>query len=295
MVDGTAQAQVLPISTAPAQANSLAPPSLSQNSTTAAAICASALAISQIPPPSTASQANNGITVLGTNSSDSFINLDPRQAPAATRAPITDHCSSLAIANANKVHNFPIEACDALEQLSTTAARITNNVPTVQTIDQIIRAISDQFQAQQLCVQWEIQEQVQSTNARFAALAEQMQQLISTAMAVARNSPTPRPQPVTSRFHSKEMRDIYIPNETLRETEQDLAFGRPPAHIKPEAPSTDTLYNHKFSRSLPGRASATPTLAVNPFGFLDYPPDDYYEHPQQWYDLSPISHREEDS
>uniref|UniRef100_A0A915JEW6 Uncharacterized protein n=1 Tax=Romanomermis culicivorax TaxID=13658 RepID=A0A915JEW6_ROMCU len=63
-----------------------------------------------------------------------------------------------------------------LDQLSTAAARITNNVPTVQTIDQIIGAISDQFQAQQLGVQLEIQEQVKSANACFAALAEQMQQ-----------------------------------------------------------------------------------------------------------------------
>uniref|UniRef100_A0A915L1W9 Uncharacterized protein n=1 Tax=Romanomermis culicivorax TaxID=13658 RepID=A0A915L1W9_ROMCU len=48
---------------------------------------------------------------------------------------------------------------------------------------QYSRAISDQFQAQQLPVQCEIQEQTKATNARFAALAEQIQQLISTTAA----------------------------------------------------------------------------------------------------------------
>uniref|UniRef100_A0A915L2E0 Uncharacterized protein n=1 Tax=Romanomermis culicivorax TaxID=13658 RepID=A0A915L2E0_ROMCU len=52
---------------------------------------------------------------------------------------------------------------------NTAAARITNNVPMVQTIDQIIRTVSDQFQAQQLCVQCKIQEQTKATNAGFAA------------------------------------------------------------------------------------------------------------------------------
>uniref|UniRef100_A0A915J390 Uncharacterized protein n=1 Tax=Romanomermis culicivorax TaxID=13658 RepID=A0A915J390_ROMCU len=59
-------------------------------------------------------------------------------------------------------------------------ARIPNNVPTIQTIDQIIGTISDQFSAQQLRIQCKIQEQVQTTNVRFAALTKQMQQLIST-------------------------------------------------------------------------------------------------------------------
>uniref|UniRef100_A0A915I7U6 Uncharacterized protein n=1 Tax=Romanomermis culicivorax TaxID=13658 RepID=A0A915I7U6_ROMCU len=103
------------------------------------------------------------------------------------------------------------------------AVRITNNVPTVQTIDLIIGAVSDQFQAQQLHVQCEIQEQAQAMNARFAALAKQMQQLISTTTittTVCNNLPTPRPPPATSWFHSQELRDIYITNDTFLETER---------------------------------------------------------------------------
>uniref|UniRef100_A0A915ICB2 Uncharacterized protein n=1 Tax=Romanomermis culicivorax TaxID=13658 RepID=A0A915ICB2_ROMCU len=113
------------------------------------------------------------------------------------------------MANVNEVHNFRIEACNALDQLSTAAGRITNNVPTVQMIDQIIGAVYDQFQAQQLCVQREIQEQMKSTNAHFTALVEEMQQLISTtaAAAAACNPPTPRPPLVSSRFHGEEITD----------------------------------------------------------------------------------------
>uniref|UniRef100_A0A915HVV9 Uncharacterized protein n=1 Tax=Romanomermis culicivorax TaxID=13658 RepID=A0A915HVV9_ROMCU len=164
--------------------------------------------------------------------------------------------------------------------------------------------VSDQFQAQQLRVQHEIQEQTKFTNACLAALAEQMQQLISTttAAAAARNPRTPRPLLVTSPFHSEETRDIYILNETLYETEPALAFGWPPAHVKPEAPSTDTLYNNEFSHNVCGEEETShsapqrcPQPTANPFGFLDYLPDNYYDHPQPRYDLPSTSHREEDS
>uniref|UniRef100_A0A915KHB6 Uncharacterized protein n=1 Tax=Romanomermis culicivorax TaxID=13658 RepID=A0A915KHB6_ROMCU len=275
--DGTTQAQVPLISAAPAIVNSHAPPPLSQDPVIVDTMCASAPAVSQIPPPSTAAQVNNNTTIAPTDSSDSFINIDPPQAPAATHSPVTNHRSSLAIPNSNEVHNFQIEARDTLEWLSTAAARITNNVPTVQTIDQIIGAVSNQFQAQQLHVQHEIQEQAKSTNARFTALAEQWQQLISTATApaAARNPPTPRPPLVTSWFHGEETCDIYIPNKTLHETELALAFGRPPVHVEPKVPSTDTLYNNEFSHNTPGeeetshfapqrRPSSQPTYLVSP-------------------------------
>uniref|UniRef100_A0A915JPF9 Uncharacterized protein n=1 Tax=Romanomermis culicivorax TaxID=13658 RepID=A0A915JPF9_ROMCU len=130
-----------------------------------------------------------------------------------------------------------------------------------------------------------------------------MQQLISTTTitAVAHNPPTPRPPPVTSRFHSMEMCHIYIPNQTLPETEPALAFGRPPAHIKLKEPSMDTLYNNEFSRNVRSKDETSCTApqkrgppAVNPFGFLDYPPDDYYDHPQPRYDLPCTSHRKEE-
>uniref|UniRef100_A0A915HXA6 Reverse transcriptase domain-containing protein n=1 Tax=Romanomermis culicivorax TaxID=13658 RepID=A0A915HXA6_ROMCU len=132
------------------------------------------------------------------------------------------------------------EAGDTLKQLNTAAARITNNVPTIQTTDQIIGALSDQFQAQQLDIQGKIQEQIQAMKAHFSALAEQMQQLISTTTTVAaagNNPPTPRPPPATSQFHSQERRDIYITNDTFWETELALAYGHPLAPIKPKAPS----------------------------------------------------------
>uniref|UniRef100_A0A915K309 Uncharacterized protein n=1 Tax=Romanomermis culicivorax TaxID=13658 RepID=A0A915K309_ROMCU len=109
-------------------------------------------AVSQILPPSNAAQTDINPTIDPTDSSQSFVNIDPPLAPAATQAPAHDHCSSLATAYTNEVHNFELEVRNALEQLNTAAVRITNNVPTVQTIDQIIGTISDQFQAQQLWV-----------------------------------------------------------------------------------------------------------------------------------------------
>uniref|UniRef100_A0A915IHV5 Uncharacterized protein n=1 Tax=Romanomermis culicivorax TaxID=13658 RepID=A0A915IHV5_ROMCU len=75
-------AQVPPISAKSGPANSHAPLPLSQNSTTSTTKCASPSAVSQILPPSTAGHANNDTIVARTDSSDSFINIDPLQAPA---------------------------------------------------------------------------------------------------------------------------------------------------------------------------------------------------------------------
>uniref|UniRef100_A0A915JEQ9 Uncharacterized protein n=1 Tax=Romanomermis culicivorax TaxID=13658 RepID=A0A915JEQ9_ROMCU len=61
-----------------------------------------------------------------------------------------DHHDSIALANVCEVQKFQLEASDALEQLNTTTVRMTNNVLTVQNIDQIIGTISNQLQAQQL-------------------------------------------------------------------------------------------------------------------------------------------------
>uniref|UniRef100_A0A915IRA2 Uncharacterized protein n=1 Tax=Romanomermis culicivorax TaxID=13658 RepID=A0A915IRA2_ROMCU len=173
-------------------------------------------------------------------------------------------------------------------------------MPTVQTIDQIIGAISDQFQAQELGVQWEIQKQVQTMNAQFVTLAEQMQQLISTTTAattVGNNPPTPRPLPVTSRFHGKEWHYIYITNDTFQETEPTLAYSRPPVRIKLKAQSMDTLYNNKFSHTTLGKDDipcATPMghppPMAHPFGFSDYLPNNYYGHPQPQFDPPCMSH-----
>uniref|UniRef100_A0A915KNS9 Peptidase A2 domain-containing protein n=1 Tax=Romanomermis culicivorax TaxID=13658 RepID=A0A915KNS9_ROMCU len=174
----------------------------------------------------------------------------------------------------------------------------------VQMIDQIMGAISDQFQAQQLRIQCEIQEQTKAANARFTALAEQMQQLISTTAAAtnACNPPTPRPLLVSSQFHGEETRDIYIPNETLCETEPAQVFGRLPNQVKPNAPSMDTLYNNEFSSTACGKEELPRSVpirrqlpAANHFGFSDYPPDDNYDHPQLPYKMPRTSHYQEDS
>uniref|UniRef100_A0A915L533 Uncharacterized protein n=1 Tax=Romanomermis culicivorax TaxID=13658 RepID=A0A915L533_ROMCU len=85
-----------------------------------------------------------------TDSTDSSVNLDLLLAPAPTQATTCNHRNSIAITNAFQVQHFRLEAHSALEQLNSAAMRITNNVLTVQMIDQIVRAISDQLQAQQL-------------------------------------------------------------------------------------------------------------------------------------------------
>uniref|UniRef100_A0A915KFA0 Uncharacterized protein n=1 Tax=Romanomermis culicivorax TaxID=13658 RepID=A0A915KFA0_ROMCU len=158
--------------------------------------------------------------------------------------------------------------------------------------------------AQQLHVQCQIQEQTKATNTCFATLAEQKQQLILTTAAAtnACNPPTPRPPPVSSQFHREETQDIYIPNKTLHETKPAQVFGQPPIQVKPKAPSTDTLYNNKFSHTAPGEEELPRSapqrrfpFAANPFGFSDYPPNEYYDHLQPRYEMLRTSHREEDS
>uniref|UniRef100_A0A915KUV5 Uncharacterized protein n=1 Tax=Romanomermis culicivorax TaxID=13658 RepID=A0A915KUV5_ROMCU len=63
-----------------------------------------------------------------------------------------------------------------------------------------------------------------------------------------------------------------------------------------------TLYNNEFSGTTRGDEALPCSApqrcqppAANHFGFLDYPPDDYYDHPQPWYKMPRTSHREEDS
>uniref|UniRef100_A0A915KU12 Uncharacterized protein n=1 Tax=Romanomermis culicivorax TaxID=13658 RepID=A0A915KU12_ROMCU len=62
-LDRTTQAQVPLISATSPMVNSHAPPPLSQDPVIATIICASVPAVSQIPPPSTAAQANNDTTI----------------------------------------------------------------------------------------------------------------------------------------------------------------------------------------------------------------------------------------
>uniref|UniRef100_A0A915HXL0 Uncharacterized protein n=1 Tax=Romanomermis culicivorax TaxID=13658 RepID=A0A915HXL0_ROMCU len=130
--------------------------------------------------------------------------------------------------------NLPDTMCDALEQLNTATARINNNVPTVQNIDQIIGAMSNQLQAQELQVQHRIKEQAQVPNTQFTTLADQMQQLIlTTATVIAHTNPlTSRPPYTSSRFHCEDTHDICITNDTFQETKQALAYAHVPQCIK---------------------------------------------------------------
>uniref|UniRef100_A0A915KPW7 Uncharacterized protein n=1 Tax=Romanomermis culicivorax TaxID=13658 RepID=A0A915KPW7_ROMCU len=146
-LDGSTSTQVPPSSTIAPPPNLGAQPVPGKVSDTATTKDASTPAISQILLPLNAGQPEIDPNIYCADSTEFFINLDPALALATTIAPAWDHRSSLAIANANKVQNFRLEACDALVQLNMAIARIINNVPTVQTIDQIIGAISNQFQA----------------------------------------------------------------------------------------------------------------------------------------------------
>uniref|UniRef100_A0A915I9I1 Uncharacterized protein n=1 Tax=Romanomermis culicivorax TaxID=13658 RepID=A0A915I9I1_ROMCU len=90
-----------------------------------------------------------------------------------------------------------------------------------------IRISKGSNRTQQLQVQCKIKEQAQVTNARFAAIAEQMQQLIATTTisATARNNPLmPRPLPANLQFHCEELCDVYITNETFQETKLALTY-----------------------------------------------------------------------
>uniref|UniRef100_A0A915HZS2 Uncharacterized protein n=1 Tax=Romanomermis culicivorax TaxID=13658 RepID=A0A915HZS2_ROMCU len=268
--------------------NSATPPVSGQILSFPASSDAGMPATPQMPQPVKAATSAIDRNIDNTDSTNSFVNLDSLLAPATTLTTARNHRSSIAIADANEVKNSQLEAHDALEQLNTTAMRITNNAPTVQTLNQIIGAISDQFQAQQLCIQHEIHEQAQATNTQFTALAKQMQQLISTMTTTpaGNNPPTPRPLPRNSWFYCEEPPDIYITKDTFRETELALAYGCPPPRIKLKALSMDTLYNNKFSGTARREddvphATLTRHLppAAHPFSFSDYLLDNYYDHP----------------
>uniref|UniRef100_A0A915K8Z3 Uncharacterized protein n=1 Tax=Romanomermis culicivorax TaxID=13658 RepID=A0A915K8Z3_ROMCU len=79
--------------------NLAAPPVLGQISHTAATTSASPWAVSQVPPPVNAAQTDIDPNINRTNSMESFVNLNPALAPAATVGPASNHHSSLAIAN----------------------------------------------------------------------------------------------------------------------------------------------------------------------------------------------------
>uniref|UniRef100_A0A915HV49 Uncharacterized protein n=1 Tax=Romanomermis culicivorax TaxID=13658 RepID=A0A915HV49_ROMCU len=60
----------------------------------------------QMPVPPSAANPAMDLNINHTDSTDSFVNLDPPLAPATTLANTHDHPSSIAIANANEVPNF---------------------------------------------------------------------------------------------------------------------------------------------------------------------------------------------
>uniref|UniRef100_A0A915JWE3 Uncharacterized protein n=1 Tax=Romanomermis culicivorax TaxID=13658 RepID=A0A915JWE3_ROMCU len=157
----SATQQVLQSSTTAPPSNSVPPLVSGQISNAATANNAGMLAMSQVPPPQDAAQQATNPNIDGTNSTDSFINLDPRLASTTTLASTHNHCSSIAITTA---HEEPFRTNSKLNK----------------------------------CVQGEIQEQAQVTNAHFATVVEQMRQLISTtttATTVGNNPPTSRPPP----------------------------------------------------------------------------------------------------
>uniref|UniRef100_A0A915KMQ8 Uncharacterized protein n=1 Tax=Romanomermis culicivorax TaxID=13658 RepID=A0A915KMQ8_ROMCU len=95
---------------------------------------------------------------------------------------------------------------------------------------------------------------------------------------------------------------IPPPSTAAHVNNDQTVFSRPPIHVKPKAPSTDTLYDNEFSCTTRGEEEAPHSAphrrlqpTANPFGFSDYPPEDYYDHPQPQYEMPCTSHHEEDS